>query len=146
MPLQLVANRELSRWNEATRPVARAPPHEMISSDIERVAGFGDDSQHFFDAVAFRGHDLRDSTDVVNLVSDSIQVDQLANRHQTCWRADERVVRLARRNLLWRAGADVEPDWRVEAEHLMQQHPDELVLEDFGVGGRGEVAELLAGS
>ena len=41
--------------------------------------------------------------------------------------------------------AHVEPDRRVEAEHLVQQHPGQLVVEDFGVLGGGEVAVLLAG-
>ena len=48
-------------------------------------------------------------------------------------------------DLLRRRGADVEPDRRVEAEHLVQQHPGQLVLEDLGVGRAGEVAVLLAG-
>ena len=43
------------------------------------------------------------------------------------------------------AGADVEPDRRVEAEDLVQQHPGQLVLEDLGVALGGEVAVLLAG-
>ena len=41
---------------------------------------------------------------------------------------------------------DVEPDRRVEAEHLVQQHPGQLVVEDLGVLLGGEVAVLLAGA
>ena len=43
------------------------------------------------------------------------------------------------------ARADVEPDRRVEAEYLVQQHPGQLVLEDLGVALGGEVAVLAAG-
>jgi hypothetical protein len=42
-------------------------------------------------------------------------------------------------------GAHVEPDRRVEREHLVQQHPGQLVLEDLGVLLGGEVAVLDAG-
>ena len=42
-------------------------------------------------------------------------------------------------------GADVEPDRRVEAEDLVQQHPGQLVLEDLGVVVGREVAVVLAG-
>ena len=51
----------------------------------------------------------------------------------------------AGRDLLRGVGPDVEPDRRVEREHLVQQHPGQLVLEDLGVGVGGEVAVLLAG-
>jgi len=42
--------------------------------------------------------------------------------------------------LLRGCGADVEPDRRVEAEHLVHQHPGQLVLEDLGVVTGAEVA------
>ena len=42
--------------------------------------------------------------------------------------------RMKHADLLLRGGADVEPDRRVEAEHLVQQHPGQLVVEDLGVG------------
>ena len=48
-------------------------------------------------------------------------------------------------DLLRRRRPDVEPHRRVEAEDLVQQGVGELVLEDLGVGGGGEVAVLLAG-
>ena len=44
-----------------------------------------------------------------------------------------------------RRGADVEPDRRVEAEHLVQQHPGQLVGEDLGVRVGGEVAAVDPG-
>ena len=47
-------------------------------------------------------------------------------------------------DLLRGGGADVEPHRRVEAEHLVQQHVGELVLEDLGIGVGTEVAVLLA--
>src|SRR5699024_2244236 len=50
----------------------------------------------------------------------------------------------ARGHLLRRLGPDVEPHRRVEAEHLMEEHPGELVLEDLGVLIAAEVAVLLA--
>ncbi len=37
-------------------------------------------------------------------------------------------------DLLRRAGTHVEPDRGVEAEHLVQQHPDQFVFKDLGVG------------
>ena len=61
------------------------------------------------------------------------------------WRADQRVVGLARGHLLRRGGPDVEPDRGVEAEDLVDERVGELVLEDLGVLGGGEVAVLPAG-
>ena len=49
------------------------------------------------------------------------------------------------RDLLRLGRADVEPHRRVEAEDLVQEGVRQLVLEDLGVGGRGEVAVVLAG-
>ena len=51
----------------------------------------------------------------------------------------------AGRDLLRALGADVEPHGRVEREDLVQQGVRQLVLEDLGVVGRGEVAVALAG-
>ena len=51
----------------------------------------------------------------------------------------------AGRDLLRARRADVEPDRGVEREHLVQQRPGQLVLEDLGVVGGREVAVLLAG-
>ncbi len=48
-------------------------------------------------------------------------------------------------DLLGLLGADVEPDRRVEAEHLVEESVRQLVLEDVGVVLGGEVAVLLAG-
>ena len=48
-------------------------------------------------------------------------------------------------DLLRLRGADVEPDRGVEAEDLVQQGVRQLVLEDLGVLGRGEVAVVLTG-
>ena len=48
-------------------------------------------------------------------------------------------------DLLRRRRADVEPHRRVEAEHLVQKHVGQLVLEDLGVGRVAEVAVVLAG-
>ncbi len=41
-------------------------------------------------------------------------------------------------------GADVEPDRGVEGEVLVHEQPGQLVLEELGVGRRGEVAVVLA--
>ncbi len=48
-------------------------------------------------------------------------------------------------DLLGLLGADVEPDRAVEAEDLVQEGVRQLVLEDLGVGGRGEVLVVLSG-
>ena len=55
--------------------------------------------------------------------------------HGVVHREDE-----ASAHLLGGLGADVEPDRRVEAEVLVQQHVGELVLEDLGIGRGSEVA------
>ena len=60
--------------------------------------------------------------------------------HRVVHREDE-----ARGDLLGRGGADVEPDRAVEREHLVQQHPGQLVLEQGGVLVGGEVVVLPAG-
>ncbi len=44
-----------------------------------------------------------------------------------------------------RRGAHVEPHGTVEAEDLVQQHPRQFMLEDLGVGLRGEVPVLQPG-
>ena len=49
------------------------------------------------------------------------------------------------RDLLRRLGADVEPDRAVERETWCSSMSGQLVLEDLGVLGRGEVAVVLAG-
>ncbi len=48
-------------------------------------------------------------------------------------------------DLLRLGRADVEPDRAVEAEDLVQEGVGQFVLEDLGVGGRGEVLVVLAG-
>ena len=48
------------------------------------------------------------------------------------------------RDLLRAGRADVEPDRGVEREVLVDQQPGQLVLEELGVGRRGEVAVVLA--
>src|SRR5699024_4248417 len=57
--------------------------------------------------------------------------------HRVIDRQDE-----ACRHLLFRCRSDVEPDRRVETEHLVQQHPGHLVFEHLGIRRAGEVSDL----
>src|SRR6516165_3807672 len=82
---------------------------------------------------------------VVDLGTDSVVFDKLADGNQSGWRADQCVIRLACRYLLGGGGADVEPDRGVEAEDLVDQGVLELVIEDLGVFLGGEVALLAPG-
>ncbi len=60
--------------------------------------------------------------------------------HRVVHREDE-----TRAHLLRRAGPDVEPDRRVEGEDLVDERVGELVIEDLGVLGTGEVPVLTPG-
>ena len=82
---------------------------------------------------------------VVHLGPDGVVGHQLADRNESGGGAHQGVVGLARRDLLRGVGADVEPDRRVEREDLVDERVGELVLEDLGVLGAGEVPVLAAG-
>ena len=143
VPLEPVAGDQRARLHEPAHAVAAAAPDQVVGGDVEDIAGLRVQPQHVPYAVGLGRHDAGHPTGVVHLGADRVVVDQLADRHEAARGADQGVVRLARADLLRGGGADVEPDRRVEAEHLVQQHPGQLVLEDLGVLGRREVAVVL---
>ena len=116
----------------------------MVSRDIEGVASLGVQPQHILDAVGLGRDDPGHAARVIHLAANGVLLDQLADRHQPTGGADQSVIRLARADLLRRGCPDVEPDRRVEAEHLMDEGVLELMVENLGVPGGGEVAVLDA--
>ena len=124
--------------------VGRAPD-QVVGGHVERLAVEGVHPEHVLDPVGLDRDDPGRAVGVVNLGANRVALDQASDRHRTLRGADQRVVRLAGRHLLRRRGPDVEPDRRVEAEHLVDQRIGELVVEDLGVGVGGEVAVLTPG-
>src|ERR1700734_3307892 len=144
-PLQLVTRDELSCGNELASAHTTGPPDKMVCSDVEYVAGLRVQAQHFFHAVGLGSDDLGEPVGVVHLGADGVISHQFADGNEPSRGGHQGVVGLARRYLLRRAGPDVEPDRRVEGEDLVDERVGELVLEDLGVLGAGEVPVLPAG-
>ncbi len=144
MPLEGVPGPQRAGGNEGPGTRGGAPPHQMIGGDVERVTGLRPDPQDVLDAVGLGRDHLGQTVRVEDLRPHRVRLHQGADGNQTGRRADEGVIGLARRDLLRRGGSHVEPDRRVEAEDLVEQHPGQFVLEDLGVGARGEVAVLAA--
>ena len=145
VPFQGVVDAQLAGRNEPPVALAGAPPHQVVGGHVEGVPGLGADPQHLLGAVAFGGQHRGDAVCVVDLGAHRVVSRQSTDRNQPGRRADQRVERLARGYLLRGLGAHVEPDGRVEREHLMQQHPGQLVLEDLCVLLGGEVPVLDPG-
>src|SRR5215468_2073060 len=117
----------------------------MICCDVEGVARAGVQPEDVLNPVRLGGDDSGHTGGVVDLSTDRVFLDERADRDQPGRRADERIVGLARRDLLGGVRPDVEPDGRVEAEDLVDQRVLEFVIEDLRVLRGREVAVLDAG-
>jgi len=146
VPLERIARAELSRRDEAPGALARLLPHEMIGRDIERVPGFGVDTQHLADPVGLDRDHARNALRVVHLGPDGIVFDKLSDRDETGRGADQRVIGLTSGDLFFplRPPADVEPHRRVEGGLLGNEQVHELVLKHLGLGFVAEVAPAQA--
>ena len=145
VPLELVTGSQRAGLDRPAGTGAGALPDHVVRGDVEGVTRLGVQPEDVTYPVGLDRHDPGQAVRVVHLGADGPVLDELADRHQPSRGADQGVVRQTGTDLLRRRGADVEPDRRVEAEHLVQQHPGQLVREDLGVGRVGEVAVLLTG-
>src|ERR1035441_9244088 len=110
-----ISHANIASWGKRTIIIqAVAHPDEVICSDVEGVTGLGVQPQDVLHSVGLGRDDLGNAVGVVDLGSDSILVHQLADGDEPGGGADQCVVWLARRDLLWGGSADVEPDWGVD--------------------------------
>jgi len=98
MPLDRIADPQVTGRDVATGPLADDRHTEMVRGHVELMTGLGRDPQHLLAAVALHRSDPREAGGIEDLLADGHPGHELADRHEAGRRADESVVRLARRD------------------------------------------------